>query len=59
MTMFAEEPKVYDSKAILQRKWVEQEDKLKAENWEFLKMDNGVVYLRRPWQEEYRNDSNG
>jgi hypothetical protein len=40
---------VYDSKAILRTKWLQQEEKLLAEGWEFLKLENGVVYLRKPY----------
>ena len=39
---------LYDSKAILRSKWLTEEDKFLAEGWEFIKLENGVVYLRRP-----------
>lgn len=39
---------LYDSKAILRSKWLKEEDKFLAEGWEFVELNNGVVYLRRP-----------
>ena len=40
---------MYETKAILRTKWTAQQEKLVAEGWEYHKIENGVVFLRKPF----------
>jgi hypothetical protein len=47
---------IYDSKAILELKYLQNEEKLKEDGWEFVKKEHGVVYLRKPFEGEQTNE---
>lgn len=43
--------KGFEYKTIQLRKWNETQRSLIKENWELVSVDNGLVYLKRWWNE--------
>lgn len=48
---------LYDSKAIREKDWTEEyKNKMITEGWEFLKLDHGVVYIRKEWKNDTKTE---